>query len=410
MVPAPSSGPPSTANRRVLAAVVLSVVLGIGLALSGVLPRWLLSFSLSLPVLVGCAGGLHRQVRPLDNGLQRATLATALAGLTLIPALGCRAWAEALAFDDLAYTLPEALGQQILRGGARGGDAVGALVLSATACLRVLGFPRWLTRVLTGVGIGIVVEWALLHPTVLHALGGPAAVPWLLSAMGVHAAVALAVLPGAWITPKPARPALILLVTIGVLGCTGGPWSAARVGRPGTVPGMVPLPPALRFGGPPSPRALVEATAPDEGPDSWPCLDRPSRRTWSRRIRAGATVVLPADAPAASLLATADQLRRRSIVRLGVLGQPTPALPPGLATALLGYPVVEVLLDRPPVGTWALSGGPPPVPTEACLLDVPAETLQQLVITGLDALRAGCESLALPPSTVTAPTPCPANP
>ncbi len=399
------TAPPTPAvpspHRRVLVAAALAAGAAVAVVVGGLLPEALLPFAASLPLVVAAValieGRLGGRPPALRTGLPLVLLA-------LLPATGTAIWTGLLVSDTLRWARPDGLGAVLLDVGSWGRQGVALLVVGAGLGLAVLDHTRRAGRALVLVGAGMLVDALALAPSAVRAVEAVHENHVWLSIFGAHG-TALACALGAVIW---AREGLALAAVLLAFACTpGGTAAHARAALPAAATAPLPaLPPALRFGGPPVAEALVGTR--DEGPDNWPCLGSLGLDRFPSGLRAGAAAALAADAPVAELVSAADALRRHSIFRLGVQGRAEPPPPPGLAQDLLGHPVFELLLDRPPAGSWSLSAGPPPAPVGVCALAAPAEGTVGALLSSLVAAReAGCGAVALAPSTATAPEPCP---
>jgi hypothetical protein len=376
--------------------------------LSGDLPEQLLPFALTLPLLVGIVAVVQGRLAP-ERSPHRTAAGVALVLLSLAPALGVRLWLDLLASDSLGWVAPGGLGPALLRIGSQGRLSVGLLVAGAgLATARLPALRPW-GAPLAWVGAGACVDALALRPAVLVAVDGVHGHPLWLSVFGAHSTSLVLGLLGLAAQRRwtALGPALVAWAT-----AAGGVSALARTAAPPPVAGLPALPPDLRFGAPDLDQALADA--PTRGPlepvDRWPCIDGRPDVPWPERLRAGARVPLAADASLESLGRAAAALRSRSIYQLGLQGTATPAPPPGLARHLLSYPVLTLLLDRPPPGTWWLRDGPPPSPVETCGVELPPTgTLGPWVAELLHHEAQGCGSFALAPAGQTDPESCPAG-
>lgn len=378
------------------------------MGLSGDLPEQLLPFALTLPLLVGIVAVIQGRLAP-ERSPHRTAAGVALVLLSLAPALGVRVWLDLLASDSLGWVAPGELGPALLRIGNKGRLSVGLLVLGAgLATARLPALRPW-GAPLGWIGAGACLDALALRPAVLMAVDGVHGHPLWLSIFGAHSASLVLGLSGLFLQRRwtALGPALVAFAT-----AAGGVSALARTAAPPPVAGLPSLPPDLRFGAPDVARALADdpTRGPLEPTDRWPCLDGRPDVPWPQRLRAGARVPLAADTPLETLGQTAAALRSRSIFQLGLQGTATPTPPPGLARHLLSHPVLPLILDRPPPGTWWLRDGPPPGPVETCGVELPPSgTLGPWVAELLRHLAQGCGALALAPAGRANPESCPAG-
>lgn len=402
---------------RVLLAAIATLVVAVATSWP---PRPTNAFVWGLPLLVLSSGLVWARLRP---GTRLATeLDAALALLMLVPAVASRAQADASARFDIAHTLATQQVDALLVFAQRAGVETAPLLTAASVGYLVLGGRRVAPgagALLAAAGAAAMGSAALEAARAALAVGDPMAaaqlcapLPWV-GLLAVPGAILGAMLhPGSW---SRVRAGLVLL-TVLAAGWVGTspvgvmarslpvPRSEAVLpsGAPGaTTPGH-PVPD--------TPEALV-AHLEAEGRHradhpTWPCDEAPRR--WAVRTRNTAAVPLAGATPMSRLDEVARVLRTFTTHRLALVGH-APAAPSGPLSRLVAWPVVPLLLDKPPHGAVGIfvsrSGtsplGAPPVSGEPCVL-VPDDdvTVDHLWHAGRELLLpAGpCDGIALLPA------------
>jgi hypothetical protein len=403
--------------RRVMLAA--GVALAVAVASSWP-PRPTNAFVWGLPLLFISSGLVWARARP--GSRLAAELDASLALLLLVPAVASRAQADATSSFDIAHTVTTQQVDALLLFARRAGQETAPLLTAAAAGYLVLGGRR----VAAGAGalLGAAAAAAGATPALeaaraALAAGDPVAaaemvrfVPWvgLLAAPGallgalLHPAswsrtrvglVLLTVLAAGWVATSP----------VGLMArALPVPSSTARlpVGAPGVTtpsPASPITPDALAL-------HMTELGRYRADHATWPCDEAP--RPWSLRARNSAAVPLPASTDVGTLDAVSMVLRTYTTHRLAMVGH-APEAPAGPLNRLVSWPVVPLLLDKPPHGAVPVAitrGGPvplgdPPPPGTACAL-VPDDdvTVEHIWHAGRTLLQpeGPCDGIALMPA------------
>ncbi|MEC7946481.1 MAG: hypothetical protein VX265_02870 [Myxococcota bacterium] len=406
----------SPGYRRVVLAA--AVALAVAVATSWP-PRPTNAFVWGLPLLFVSSGLAWARVRA--GGRLAAEMDSALALLLLVPAIASRAQADASSSFDIAHTVTSQQIDALLLFARRAGQETAPLLTAAAAGYVIVGG----LRVAAGAGALLGAAGA--------AAGGTAALEAARAALAAGEPIAAAelcrFLP--WVGILPVNGAL--------LGALVQPprWNRTRVGLlvlTTLAAGWVATSPvgllAQRLPVPSSPAALPSgapgATTPSEAAPTtpaalaahmasmgrfeadhatWPCDAAPRR--WSVRARNSAALALPATTPIDELDALSLVLRTFTTHRLALVGRARDA-PAGPLHRLVAWPVVPLLLDKPPHGAVPVrvsrNGAVPlaaaPPPGAACVLvPEPDVTVAHIWHAGRGLLQphGPCDGIALLP-------------
>jgi hypothetical protein len=403
--------------RRVVLAA--AAALGVAIATSWP-PHPTNAFVWGLPVLLLSSGMVWARVRP--GSRLAAELDAALALLLLVPAVASRAEADATAAFDIAHTVATQQVDALLLFAQRAGAETAPLLTAAAAGYLVLGGRRvaagagaLLGAAAAAAGTAGALEAARAALAAGDATGAAELcrlVPWA-GLLAVPGALMGALLhPGRWSRTRVGLLALTVLTTGWLATSPLGrmaralpvPESAAALpqGPPGgTTPARAaPVEPAALAA------HLTELDRYRADHATWPCDEAPRR--WALRARNSAALPLPSATDLETVDALALVLRTFTTHRMALVGH-APAAPAGPLQRLVAWPVVPLLLDKPPHGAVAVAvtrAGPaplgdPPEAGTACVLvpddDVAAEHLWH---AGRSLLQpeGPCDGLALLPA------------
>lgn len=403
--------------RRVMLAAGVAIVIAM---VTSWPPRPTNAFVWGLPLLFISSGLIWARARP--GSRLSSELDACLALLLLVPAVASRAQADASASFDIEHTIAPQQVDALLLFARRAGQETAPLLTAAAAGYLVLGGRR----VAAGAG-------ALLGAAAAAA-GGTAALEAARTALAGGDPIAAAELcrfvPWAGLLTIPGallgallHPASWSRFRIGIVSLTVLTAGWIATSPVGLMARALPVPSSTERLTVGAPGATTPATASPITPDAlalhlatmgryqadhatWPCEEAPRR--WAMRTRNSAALPLPASASVGTLDALSQVLRTYTTHRLALVGH-APDAPAGPLERLVAWPVVPLLLDKPPQGAAVVAvtrggpvplGDPPPLGTACALVPDDDVTVAHIWHAGRSLLQPDgpCDGIALMPA------------